>query len=143
MTRRSTARCTFSPSSSAARELIRGEVQYLRFSRHQRTRRLSQLLWDIGEEFLANSYGPQFMLWRVEQRGLGERMISSANGRVTCLGYAAFVEQRNTMDEWLKPLEHDLENLNDGGGGGSPEFSTCCWNSSGNSTTRASSTRSR
>lgn len=97
------------------RELIRGGVQYLNFSRHQRTRRLSQLLRDIDEEFLADSYGPQFMLWRVEQRGLGERMISSVNGRVTCLGYAAFVEQRNTMDEWLKPLEHDLENLNDGG----------------------------
>jgi hypothetical protein len=98
-----------------SRELIRGEIQYLRFSRHQRTRRVSQLIWEIGEEFLANSYGPQFMLWRVEQRGLGERMISAVNGRATCLGYAAFVEQRATMDEWLKPLERDLENLDDGG----------------------------
>ena len=98
-----------------SRELIRGEIQYLRFSRHRRTRRVSQLIWEIGEEFLADSYGPQFMLWRVEQRGLGERMISSVNGRVTCLGYAAFVEQRDTMAEWLKPLLHDLENLDDGG----------------------------
>jgi hypothetical protein len=72
-----------------SRELIRGEIQYLRFSRHRRTRRVSQLIWEIGEEFLADSYGPQFMLWRVEQRGLGERMISSANGRMTCMGYAA------------------------------------------------------
>jgi hypothetical protein len=97
------------------RELIRGEIQYLRFSRHQRTRRLAQLLQDIGEEFLADSYGPQFMLWRVEQRGLGERMITRVNGRMTCLGYAVFLERCNTMDEWLKPLEHDLENLDDGG----------------------------
>lgn len=97
------------------RELIRGEIQYLRFSRHQRTRRLAQLLGDIGEEFLADSYGPQFMLWRVEQRGLGERMITRVNGRMTCLGYAAFLERCDTMDEWLKPLEHDLENLDDGG----------------------------
>lgn len=96
-------------------ELIRGEIQYLRFSRHQRTRRLAQLLRDIGEEFLADSYGPQFMLWRVEQRGLGERMITRVNGRMTCLGYAAFLERCDTMDEWLKPLEHDLENLDDGG----------------------------
>lgn len=97
------------------RELIRGEVQYLSYSRHQRTRRVSQLLRDIGEEFLADSYGRQFMLWRVEQRGLGERMITSVNGRMTCLGYAAFLEQCDTMDEWLKPLEHDLENLDEGG----------------------------
>jgi hypothetical protein len=98
-----------------SRELIRSEIQYLRFSRHERTRRVSQLLWDIGEEFLADSYGPQFMLWRVEQRGLGERMITSRHRHMTCLGYAAFLEQRDTMDEWLKPLERDLENLDDGG----------------------------
>jgi hypothetical protein len=55
------------------------------------------------------------MLWRVEQRGLGERMITATNSRAACLGYAAFVEQRDTMDEWLKPLERDLENLDDGG----------------------------
>ena len=97
------------------RELIHVEVQYLRFSRHERTRRVSKLLWDIGQEFLADSYGPQFMIWRVEQRGLGERMICSVNGRVTCMGYAAFLEQQDTMYEWLKPLEHALENLDDGG----------------------------
>jgi len=97
------------------RELIHVEVQYLRFSRHERTRRVSKLLWDVGQEFLADSYGPQFMIWRVEQRGLGERMICSVNGRVTCMGYAAFLEQRGTMAEWLKPLEHDLENLDEGG----------------------------
>ena len=125
------------------RELIRGEIQYLRFSRHQRTRRLAQLLRDIGEEFLADSYGAQFMLWRVEQRGLGERMITRVNGRMTCLGYAAFLERCDTMDEWLKPLEHDLENLDDGGRRRLTKVHTCCWNSSGNSTTRAGSTRSR
>jgi hypothetical protein len=96
-------------------ELIRGEIQYLRFSRHQQTKRFSQLLRDISEEFLADSYGPQFMFWRAEQRGLGERMITSVNGRLTCMGYAAFLERRDTMDEWLKPLQRDLENLGDGG----------------------------
>lgn len=97
------------------RELIHVEVQYLRFPRHERTRRVSKLLWDIGQEFLADSYGPQFMLWRVEQRGLGERMICSVNDRLTCMGYAAFLEQQDTMYEWLKPLEYALENLDEGG----------------------------
>lgn len=57
----------------------------------------------------------QFMIWRVEQRGLGERMIVSADGKTTCLGYASFIEHRPTMQEWLRPLENDLENLRDGG----------------------------
>jgi hypothetical protein len=97
------------------REIIRREVQYLRFSRDRQTREIGRLLQDIGETFLSDKYGSQFMIWRVEQRGLGERMILSADGKMTCLGYASFIDHRSTMQEWLQPLESDLENLRDGG----------------------------
>jgi hypothetical protein len=97
------------------REIIRREVQYLRFSRESHTRDIARLLGDIGETFLADSYGSQFMLWRVEQRGLGERMIQTDQGKSTCLGYASFIEHRATMAEWLDPLEADLERLEDSG----------------------------
>lgn len=97
------------------REIIRREVQYLRFSRDRQTRELAQLLRDIGETFLSNQYGPQFMIWRVEQRGLGERMIASVENNMACLGYASFIERRAAMEEWLQPFERDLENIRDGG----------------------------
>lgn len=97
------------------REIIRREVQYLRFSRDRQTREIGRLLQDIGETFLSDKYGSQFMIWRVEQRGLGERMIESADNKMTCLGYASFIERRPTMQEWLRPLEDDLEKLRDGG----------------------------
>lgn len=97
------------------REIIRRDVQYLRFSRDRQTREIGALLQDIGETFLSEKYGSQFMIWRVEQRGLGERMIVSADSKMTCLGYASFIERRPTMQEWLHPLEHDLENVRDGG----------------------------
>lgn len=97
------------------REIIRREVQYLRFSRNQQTREVGQLLRDIEETFLSDGYGPQFMIWRVEQRGIGERMVESMDGQMKCLGYASFIKQRSTIEEWLAPLEHDLENLQDGG----------------------------
>jgi hypothetical protein len=97
------------------REIIRREVQYLRFSRNQQTREVGQLLRDIEETFLSDGYGPQFMIWRVEQRGIGERMVESMDSQMKCLGYASFIKQRSTMEEWLAPLEHDLENLQDGG----------------------------
>ena len=42
-------------------------------------------------------------------------MILSADGKMTCLGYASFIEHRPTMQEWLRPLEKDLESLRDGG----------------------------
>lgn len=96
-------------------EIIRREVQYLRFSRDEQTREIGRLLRDITETFLADKYGPQFMLWRVEQRGLGERMIVSSDSKMTCLGYASFVEKRSSMQEWLGPLKDDLGNIQDGG----------------------------
>lgn len=97
------------------REIIRREVQYLRFSKNKQTREIGQLLGDIDETFLSDSYGPQFMIWRAEQRGIGERMIISVNNKMTCLGYASFIEHRSTMEEWLAPLEHALEHLENGG----------------------------
>ena len=42
-------------------------------------------------------------------------MILSADGKMTCLGYASFIDQRPTMQGWLQPLENDLENLRDSG----------------------------
>jgi hypothetical protein len=97
------------------REIIRREVQYLRFSRNRQTREVGQLLRDIEETFLSDGYGPQFMIWRAEQRGIGERMVESTDSGMKCLGYASFIEQRHTMKEWLAPLENDLENLQDEG----------------------------
>jgi hypothetical protein len=97
------------------REIIRRDVQYLRLSRDRRIREIGQLLRNISEAFLSDKYGPQFMIWRIEQRGIGERMIESVDGKISCLGYASFIERRPTMEEWLTHLEHDLEHLQEGG----------------------------
>jgi hypothetical protein len=99
----------------AWRETIRQEIQFLRFPRDKETREVARLLRDIGEAFLRDDLGGQFMIWRVEQRGLGERMIANVDGRSRCLGYAAFLEKRNCMEQWLGPLEADLRNLQDDG----------------------------
>jgi hypothetical protein len=80
------------------REIIRREIQFLRFPRDAETRGTARLLQDIDETFLSNELGEQFMIWRVEQRGLG-----------------VFIERRAKMSEWLDPLERDLEDLGDEG----------------------------
>jgi hypothetical protein len=97
------------------REIIRREIQFLRFLRETETRDVAQLLRDIGETFLTDEFGHQFMIWRVEQRGLGECMIVASDGKPTCMGYATFVGQRAAMKEWLDPLERDLRQMDDGG----------------------------
>ena len=97
------------------REVIRREIQFLRFLNDGETREVAQLLRDIGETFLTDDHGHQFMVWRVEQRGLGECMIVTSDGKATCMGFATFVRQRATMKEWLDPLERDLREIDDGG----------------------------
>ena len=92
-------------------EIIRREVQFLRFTRDAETREVARLLRDIGETFLTDDFGPQFMIWRVEQRGLGERMIVVSDGKSACMGYASFMERRTTMSQWLEPLERDLKQI--------------------------------
>jgi hypothetical protein len=96
-------------------EIIRHEVHYLRFSKDQQTREIGRLLQEISETFLSDKFGSQFMIWRVEQRGIGERMITASQDKMSCLGYASFTEQRATMKSWLEPLENDLHHLDDGG----------------------------
>jgi hypothetical protein len=97
------------------REIIRREIQFLRFSRDRQTREVARLLRDIGETFISDEFDPKFMIWRVEQRGLGERMIVYSDGRPTCMGYASFLDNRSTMKQWLDPLERDLRTLDDKG----------------------------
>jgi hypothetical protein len=97
------------------REIIRREIQFLRFPKDEETREIARILRNIGETFLTDDYGRQFMIWRVEQRGLGERMIVASDGTPTCMGYATFLEQRATMKEWLEPLERDLREIGEGG----------------------------
>jgi hypothetical protein len=97
------------------KEIIRREVQFLRFATDHETRVVAGLLREITETFLDDGLGERFMIWRVEQRGLGERMIVRPDGRSTCMGYAEFMVQRGAMAEWLDPIERDLRNLDDEG----------------------------
>ena len=65
--------------------------------------------------FSTDALGPQFMIWRIEQRGIGEGMILTSDGKPTCMGYATFIDSKSTMKEWLDPLETDLRRLDERG----------------------------
>lgn len=97
------------------REVIRRRVQVLRFARDAQTREIAELLQDISETFLTDDFGSQFMIWRVEQRGFGERMIETTRGTIGCMGYASFIDHRAHMQRWLDPIERDLRQIGDDG----------------------------
>ena len=97
------------------REIIRREIQVLRFQGDEETREVSRLLNEIEGVFYTDAFGPQFMIWRIEQRGFGERMILTSDGKPTCMGYATFLDSKSTMKGWLDPLETDLRQLDERG----------------------------
>jgi hypothetical protein len=97
------------------REIIRRDIQYLHFPENSKTSQILVLLREVEYTFLSEAYGPQFMIWRVEQRGIGEEMIESTGGTSTCLGYSSFIERRSTMGVWLDPIEQDLQRIEEGG----------------------------
>lgn len=99
----------------AWRELIRRDVHYIKFVRNRQTREFAMLLNQISDTFLSDEYGAQFMIWRVEQRGLGERMLASSDKGLKCLGYASFTDNIDTMAEWLSPIEDALCDIGAGG----------------------------
>jgi hypothetical protein len=90
-------------------EILRQESQFLDLREPEKTRSVSELQRGIAWTFASDDYGKEFMLWIDEQRGIGEMMISRAEGHTRCLGYATF--SRNYEAEasrWLKQFEKDL-----------------------------------
>jgi hypothetical protein len=83
----------------------------------QSTRSLNECLQRVGRAF-ASSRDPApdgtpapFMIWRHDQRAIGELMIVRADDAVRCLGYARFTARLRDDDfrRWFTPLIADIE----------------------------------
>jgi hypothetical protein len=93
-------------------EILRTEVQLLRFDHEVDTRLVAELLGDVQWSLASDSVSGGGMHWIEEQRAVGELMRTRAepDGPATCLGYAAFSgEYRKTFAPWMDRLaEHVL-----------------------------------
>jgi len=93
-------------------EILRRRIQLLDFGEVQETREVSRLQGEIQDLFASDesSIGKAFMIWRGEQRAIGERMIVRDDADLLCMGYAVFVEQADaSFWRWLNPLERDIQ----------------------------------
>jgi hypothetical protein len=108
-------------------EILRREIQLLRFESADDTRRTAYFLSLVVRRFATDWYNSAdaieqaevwspnrhssalpsgyLMLWQEEQRGIGERMIEAEDQR-WCIGYATFVER---YDESFAPLLGEFE----------------------------------
>jgi hypothetical protein len=95
-------------------EILRREIQFLSFSDSQKSRAAARCQRRIVELFQSDDpeLGRPFLIWRGEQRAIGERMIATANERVECLGYASFLERRDPeFRRWFGRLEGEINEV--------------------------------
>jgi hypothetical protein len=91
-------------------EILRRDIQFLSFPEDDETRRVAQLQSEISSGFLTDGYGTALMIWKDEQRAIGERMIVEEYGKVLCMGYARFLEQYDvTFATWRDRLRSDVQ----------------------------------
>ncbi|HEX8803674.1 MAG TPA: hypothetical protein VF743_05760 [Acidimicrobiales bacterium] len=98
-------------------ELLREDQQLLDLGEVEETRRLNRCLLELGRRISTDSItGPDgrpasFMLWRQEQRAIGEVMIDRSDGTARCLGYARFVARLDdqAFGQWFERLLADID----------------------------------
>lgn len=90
-------------------EILRRDIQFLSFPEDKDTRQVADLQARIEQCFLTDSYGVELMIWRDQQRALGERMIVAEDGTTHCMGYARFCETQDDMLRgWRERLKREL-----------------------------------
>lgn len=93
----------------AYQEIVRRSVRALRLDEESETQHLNSLLARTAHVLLNNVLGDEFMIWRGEQRAIGEIMIVElSNGDLSALAYSTFVEKLPSMNRWFSPLRADL-----------------------------------
>lgn len=90
-------------------EILRRDVQFLSFADDRESREVAAAQARISERFLDNDATHAMMIWRDEQRAIGERMIVEEHGTVLCMGYARFAGCCDTLfGPWLERLRREL-----------------------------------
>jgi hypothetical protein len=91
-------------------ESLYSTVSIMRFERDEDTKAVAGLLADIGRTFASDKW-PTFMLWREEQRAIGELMSRSTTGNIDrCAGYSDFVnDYESCFQKWFATFAEDFE----------------------------------
>jgi hypothetical protein len=99
-------------------ELLRQDQQLVGLGEEESTRSLNECLQRVGRAFAsshivtADGLPAPFMIWRHDQRAIGELMIARADGTPRCLGYARFTTRLRDDDgfrPWFARLVADIE----------------------------------
>lgn len=96
------------------REILRREIQFLSYTDSEQTRVVARCLGFVTDRLQHDDpeLGRPFLIWRGEQRAIGERMMVVGTDSVECLGYADFVEkQAPEFRRWFERISKDLTDI--------------------------------
>jgi hypothetical protein len=95
-------------------EILRREIQFMSFSDSERTRNVAKRQRRVVELFQSDKpeLGRPFLIWRGEQRAIGELMIDRDTDPPQCIGYATFLgRDEREFRCWFTRLEGELDEL--------------------------------
>lgn len=100
-------------------EIIYGYSDRLRFESDEATRAVADTLAHIGWVLASDEFDrtdendfttSQLMLWREEQRAIGELMRQETNGEIRCLGFNSFMENyEDQFASWFESFALSLQ----------------------------------
>jgi len=90
-------------------EMLYTDMSAMRFESDEDTRAVAGLIAAIGRTWASDRFS-SFMIWREEQRAIGELMChETSQTRKDCLGYSEFVQRYDERFKgWLGELADDL-----------------------------------
>jgi hypothetical protein len=94
----------------ATLEILRSQMTFLEFEDAAETKTVAERIVAVENALTSDSYR-KFMLWREEQRAIGEATLArDEDGAVHCIGFATFVaEFDRRASTWLSRFQAELE----------------------------------
>jgi len=91
-------------------EIVRLEIQFRQFDATSATRGVQDAAGKVQWAFATDKLGSDFMLWREEQRAIGERMLTNETELRTCIGFASFMDRyAHEFAPWLDSVATTLQ----------------------------------
>ena len=95
-------------------EIVRREIQFLESDASSATRTVQDAIGNVAWAFATDKLGQDFMVWREEQRAIGEEMLTDEPDMRTCIGYATFTSSyEEKFARWLDGVTVTLQSTFD------------------------------
>ncbi|HGM4930571.1 TPA: lysogenic protein [Serratia marcescens] len=93
-------------------EAVRVDIQCIDLGNSEMTRRLSLMQRNISSTLQSDRYNPILMVFAGEQRAIGERMLKSIDGKLSCIGFGEYLSSEfNLHDPLMEMLTDEVKKV--------------------------------